>query len=73
MEERTDAEDVAQGISHPRKNVAGKQFEREQEKLSEKLESLQNDLDGLRDQKAGGFQAQAKIYSAARERRSHCD
>ena len=42
-----------------------KAVQREQEKLSEKLESLQNDLDGLRDQKGQVVQAQAKIYSAA--------
>ena len=42
-----------------------KAVQREQEKLSEKLESLQNDLDGLRDQKGQVVQAQEKIYSAA--------
>ena len=42
-----------------------KAVQREQQKLSEKLESLQNDLDGLRDQKGQVVQAQAKIYSAA--------
>ena len=50
-----------------------KAVQREQEKLSEKLESLQNDLDGLRDQKGQVVQAQAKNLFGSRERRSHCD
>ena len=43
----------------------GRKAVRENRKTERETGSLQNDLDGLRDQKGQVVQAQAKIYSAA--------